>query len=116
MSYGFGRLNNLANRCHEIAKAHGFWDEGPLGPPIVHPGLFDDTRKMLSFMMLITTEVAEAAEAIRLGDRANFEEEMADICIRVFDTSAALGLNLEQAIVDKMEANEDRPRMHGKRA
>lgn len=106
MSYGFGYLNDLAARCHKTAREHGFWDDRDT----------DDVLHTLSELMLITTEVAEAAEAVREKDVDNFVEELADICIRVFDTAAARDLNLEQAIVDKMALNEERPRMHGKLA
>ena len=107
MGYGFGALNDYADRCFANAKAHGFHEKTPsLDRP-------EDTRHLLSWMMLITTEVAEAAEAIRKGDKENFAEELADICIRVFDSAAALGINLEQEIVNKMIRNEARPHMHG---
>ena len=109
MGYGFGQLNNYTYTAHKIAKAKGFWAEG-------EDGAFDDTRRMLSYLMLVTTEVAEAAEAVRHGDLENFKEELADICIRVFDLSEALNLNLEQEIVNKMIKNEKRPKLHGKRA
>ena len=106
MSYGFGKLNDYAHECHEIARAHGFWDER-------EPG---DVKSDLAALMLVTTEVAEAAEAVRVLDRPNLEEELADICIRVFDFAAGSGMNLEQAIVNKMRKNRERPHMHGKKA
>lgn len=39
--------------------------------------------------------------------------ELADIVIRVADTAGALGIDLERAILDKMEFNETRPFRHG---
>lgn len=108
MSLGFGRLNDLAERCHKIATDHGFHESKP-----VFGAQGQSSRHILSWLMLITTEVAEAAEAVRMGDKANFAEELADICIRVFDTAEALDVNLEQAIVDKMAKNERRAIRHG---
>lgn len=110
MSYGFGKLNEYAEEAHRTAREHGFHDDMPL------PDAWAEPRHVLSWLMLISTEVAEAAEAVRKDDPDNFREELADICIRVFDTAEALGINLEQAIVDKMAKNRDRARMHGKRA
>lgn len=104
------RLNDYARDCHTIARKHGFW---PSGAP---RELFDDVNLMLSKLMLVTTEVAEAAEAVRHNDRGNLVEELADICIRVFDLSAALNVDIEQEIADKMTLNEQRRHMHGKRA
>lgn len=106
MSFGFGYINDLVWRCHDYAKRQGFWDKADVA----------DVRHQLSTLMLVTTEVAEAAEAVRKGDAENLSEELADICIRVFDFAGALDINLEQAILDKMLKNEGRPRMHGKLA
>lgn len=73
-----------------------------------------DARHILSWLMLICTEVAEAAEEVRKGEsREKFTEELADVCIRTFDVAGMLGLNLEQAILDKLEKNKLRPRLHG---
>jgi NTP pyrophosphatase (non-canonical NTP hydrolase) len=108
MSYGFGKLNEYAERIYANAKAKGFHE---YAPEFGKAG--QDTRHILSWLMLVTTEVAEAAEAVRKGDKDNFSEELADICIRVFDCAEALGLNIEQEIVNKMERNEERPHKHG---
>jgi NTP pyrophosphatase (non-canonical NTP hydrolase) len=66
--------------------------------------------------MLVVTELAEAAEAVRHGDEANFKEEMADAYIRMLDmTGTFVGFDLEQEIENKMAVNEGRPQLHGKR-
>ncbi len=106
MSYGFGQLNNYAHSAHMNAVDKGFWEDVEL----------TDVRHLLSLLMLVNTEVSEAAEAVRKGDHLNLQEELADICIRVFDFAEGLGFNLEQAIVNKMQSNESRPRKHGKLA
>ena len=111
MSFGFGRVNELADQCHQIAFDHGFW------------GGFDalDTRHILALLALVGTEVSEGVEAIRKpkpteGPFGNLEEELADTIIRCFDIAAGLDFNIEQAIVDKMEVNRNRPYKHGKKA
>ena len=48
MSYGFGRLNELAERVHENAMDKGFWDHNPAG----------DVTGLLSLGALIHTEVS----------------------------------------------------------
>ncbi len=108
MSHGFGKLNEYVERVHTNAKAKGFHEHRPEFGKVGQ-----DTWHILSWLMLVTTEVAEAAEAVRNGDKENFAEELADICIRVFDCAEALGINLEQEIVNKMSKNEDRPHKHG---
>jgi NTP pyrophosphatase (non-canonical NTP hydrolase) len=108
MSYGFGKLNEYAERVYANATAKGFHE---YKPQFGKSG--QDVRHILSWLMLVTTETAEAAEAARKGDKENFAEELADICIRVFDCAEALGINLEQEIVNKMGKNEARPHRHG---
>lgn len=71
---------------------------------------------MLGKLMLVTTEVAEAAEATRKGDRENFEEELADIIIRVLDICGTMGIDIELSVAEKMAINENRPRLHGKQS
>ena len=73
---------------------------------------------VLSKLALIVEEVGEVVSAVRhMGqDQDNTGEELADICIRVFDLAVALDINLEQEIVNKMSVNEKRPMLHGKMA
>lgn len=66
-------------------------------------------------LMLIVTEVAEAMEAYRVGDKANFTEELADIIIRTLDLSGGLGIDIQLAVYNKMLVNFDRPFKHGKK-
>ena len=51
-------LNELATVCHGIAREKGFWDE---------------ERNIGEALMLIVTELAEAMEAHRKQDEANFQ-------------------------------------------
>lgn len=99
-------INSLVNQCHQTSTEHGFWDDLPV----------DDVMVVLAKLMLVVTEVAECAEALRDGDKYGIAEELADICIRVFDLSGAIGVDLGEAITTKMDKNKNRPRMHGKLA
>jgi len=65
-------------------------------------------------LMLVVTELSEAMEAYRYGDKPNFAEEIADSIIRLCDICGSIGIDIESAINDKMEVNKDRPRKHGK--
>lgn len=93
-------INKYVDAAHANAKEKGFHDE-PHNVP--------------TLLALVHSEVSEALEADRAGDPENFAEELADICIRVFDMSGALGIDLESAIDYKMAKNKQRPRKHGKR-
>ena len=65
-------------------------------------------------MMLVVTEIAEAVAGYQQGDKANVAEELADMMIRIADTARQEGLDLQQALLNKLAKNEQRPEMHGK--
>lgn len=94
----------MLDYCHRISKAHGFWKEenGKV------------SRNIPEALMLIVSELAEAMEAHRKGDMVEFNEELADVAIRLFDLCGGLGVNLEQEIDEKMKINVKRPFKHGK--
>lgn len=75
----------------------------------------EEQRDMtLGKLMLIVTEVAEAAEAVRHNDWSNFAEELADTLIRVLDLSSSMNIDIAMAVFEKMQVNEGRPDKHGK--
>ena len=80
------------------------------------PTEIEETDALLSKLMLVVTEVGEAAEAVRHHDRENFKEEMADTIIRVYDICGKMEIDLGRAIADKMAVNAGRPHKHGKHA
>ena len=77
-------------------------------------GFWDNPRETGTLIALIHSELSEALEADRKGDKENFAEEMADVLIRVGDLCGGLGIDLEAAVVRKMEKNQDREHKHGK--
>ena len=66
-------------------------------------------------LLLIHSEVSEAAEEIRKGNYYGFRFELADIIIRVLDLCDALKLNTDSLIAEKMVKNESREHRHGKK-
>jgi NTP pyrophosphatase (non-canonical NTP hydrolase) len=95
-------LNVLCKEAFETAKEKG-WHDQP--------------REMGTILCLIHGEVSEAMEADRRGegwDRVT--EELADVCIRIFDLCGSLNLDLEKAIIEKMEYNKTRSYKHGGKA
>jgi NTP pyrophosphatase (non-canonical NTP hydrolase) len=92
-------LNELAQLCHSIAKEKGFWEK---------------ERNIGEALMLIVTELAEAMEAHRKQDDANFKEELADSFIRLLDLCGGLGIDIEEEIYQKSIKNKNRPYKHGK--
>ncbi len=122
-------INDCVYNSYQTSLKHGFWD-----------GLdIDNITVLLSKLMLVVTEVAEAAEELRkptlihdvdveckgndtcqdwhfIPDMSKLSEEIADICIRVFDLAGAIGCDLQTAMQQKMIKNEQRPYKHGKLA
>ena len=92
-------LNELAQLCHSIAVEKGFWEK---------------ERNIGEALMLIVTELAEAMEAHRHQDDANFKEELADTFIRLLDLCGGLKIDIEQEIYQKAVVNKARPHKHGK--
>jgi NTP pyrophosphatase (non-canonical NTP hydrolase) len=117
-------INELATQIHENNKAKGF---------------YDGEKNIGEMLCLIHSEVSEALEADRKNEHTKnirvvngwvsdddftrsfkenvkdtFEDELADIMIRVMDLAAFKGINLEQHILAKMRFNSTREHKHGK--
>lgn len=114
-------LRDLVRDAHANSVSKGFHDEqGESGSVLA------TTRRDLARLMLITSEVAEAAEDVRVGAYAltfapngkptGLPSELADVVVRVADMCGALGIDLDEAVRVKMAYNASRPHMHGKRA
>lgn len=110
-----GSLNVLAADIAGVAADHGF--ESPTN-------LEDADQIRLAFekLCLIHSEVSEAVEVVKQkgleqDQRLNlFQEELADIIIRVMHMAASLSLDIGTVVIAKHHINIHRPRMHGKRA
>lgn len=94
-------INDLCKEAFETAKSKG-WHNEP--------------RETGTLLALIHSEVSEALEADRKGDKQNFEEELADTCIRIFDLCGSRGIDLEKAVKIKMDKNKGRSFKHGGKA
>lgn len=82
----------------------------------------DYATRVLALLALVTSEVSEAVEEVRLGNfRQRIENgkpeglpaELADVVIRVFDLAGGLGIDLVHAIETKIAYNATRPVRHG---
>jgi NTP pyrophosphatase (non-canonical NTP hydrolase) len=119
-------LNDLAQEIHNNAKSKGF---------------FDSEKNIGEMLCLIHSEVSEALEADRnnkycqknmnvvlgwVGDedfkeyyktniKGCFEEEMADVLIRILDLCAFKKIDIEAHIEAKMRINSLREHKHGKK-
>lgn len=81
----------------------------------ISKGFTTSWENMLVKLMLVVTEVSEAAEAYRDDDHAHFREEIADTMIRLLDICGTLNIDIETEIEKKMAINRKRPYKHGKK-
>jgi NTP pyrophosphatase (non-canonical NTP hydrolase) len=98
-------LNDMAREVLAINTANG-WN-------VLKPEEWDDTYKVPTVLALIHSEVSEALEGFRHGDKANFAEELADIQIRLLDCAGGLGIDLDAEVAAKMTKNRSRGFRHG---
>ncbi len=104
-------LNQLAHETFILACSHGFSSHEPLSP-----------KDIMSKLMLITTEVAEAAESVRNEEPVQYTvrekpigiaNELADVIIRTVELAHSLGIDIDHAVDAKHEYNKLRPYAHG---
>ena len=98
-------LNRLAWEINEINQSNG-WD-------LITSKDWENPYKIPCSLALIHSEVSEALEGFRVGDKRNVAEELADILIRTLDLAGGLDINIEFEIEAKLEKNRSRGFRHG---
>jgi len=107
------RLGAVLTEAHRVATSKGW-----------HAGAdWTDPQRQLAGLMLIATEIAEAAECVRVGHLSPMQgaggkpeglpSELADVVIRLGDFAGAMGIDLEAAVIEKQAFNRTRSHRHG---
>ena len=109
--------------AHRINVANGWWDDRRRLMTSGVPGA--QANVILACLALVTSEVAEAMEAVRKHDPATwsdadskdtFVRELAGAVVRCMDVAGELGLPLAEAIRAEIDANAARGFRHGGKA
>jgi len=107
----------------EINRNNGWWDARD---KVLESGMASAKQiVVLGCLGLVTSEVAEAMEAVRKQDPSKWNDwqtkdtlvrELAGTVVRCMDLAGRLDLNLGNAIIAELEANAGRGHMHGGKA
>jgi NTP pyrophosphatase (non-canonical NTP hydrolase) len=94
-------IKELEERMHAFVASKGWYDE--------------DSPKKQSARNLAISLAIEAAEVLehfqwhdKLNDSDSFAGELADVALYLLQLSSITGIDLEQAILDKLAENEAR--------
>jgi len=119
-------IKELCKKAHSMAKKKGFWDIETEIDNELKTSIYLSEEEIVKYrkninqafitqkLMLIVSELGEAVEALRNCNKENFEEEIADVFIRLGDFCGGYNIDIEKAIKKKMTVNEKRPYKHGK--
>lgn len=131
-------MKNLISQAHEMAKSKGFWEGERNKPEMLmlvvselaealealrkdHYADQDVVESLSHDLELDRTDEEFLLKAINWktsfeqGVKSSFEDELADVAIRLFDLCGGLGVDLEKHIELKMMYNSMRGYKHGKK-
>lgn len=114
---------SVQREAHRVNVANGWWEDRRKLVESRFPG--SQANVVLACLGLITSEVAEAMEAVRKHDPATWADaqtkdtlvrELAGCVVRCMDLAGELDLPLAEAIRAEIEANRARGHKHGGKA
>jgi len=128
-------MEKLIEKAHGVAKEKGFWDEERNVPEMLmlvvselsealealrknhycDPLQVDDLYDYIENDRLNAELVTTWKMGFELNIKSSFEDEIADVAIRLFDLCGGLKIDLEKHIEMKMKYNSLRPYKHGKK-
>ena len=115
-------ITDTAQAAHRVNVANGWWGDRN---DIATQSREAEAIVILSALGLVTSEVAEAMEAVRKHDPSMWSDtktkdtlarELGGAVVRIMDLAAWLGIDLGAAVVEEIEANATRGYKHGGKA
>lgn len=109
------QINDLVQEVYGTACAKGWWDEERSFPELIalcHSELseaLEDYRNGFAPAKMYYEEDPKSEK----GKPCGIPSELADVVIRIMDMCGHYNIDLEKAILEKMEYNQHRPRRHG---
>lgn len=83
------------------------------GWTVTTPEKWADENQVPADLALVHSEVSEALEAFRKGEKEAFAEELADVMIRLIGLAHGLEIDLAGELYAKVTKNAKRPYRHG---
>lgn len=130
-------MKDLVKKAHQVAKDKGFWDternvsemlmlivsEVAEAQEALRKNHFADPVTVADLSMDLELDRTDEEfllkalawkEKFQLIVKSSFEDEIADVAIRLFDLCGGMGIDLEKHIELKMKYNSMRGYKHGK--
>lgn len=120
-------INQLIKEAHQNSIAKGFYENGKglnIGEKIalMHSELSEaleaDRKNRYCEIDLSINNIEDDSNFVKYYSeyiKGTFQEEMADVVIRVMDLCGLKNIDLEQHIIAKMRYNKNREKYHGKK-
>lgn len=120
-------LSTIQKECFKIVKDKGFYDKWNRARNILRLAHSNNDFPVESFsanqemlidlaeFALMDSEIAEAMEEIRNGDRTKAVTELAGCVIRILCYCENQKYNLEEYIISELKRNETREKYHGRK-
>lgn len=110
-----GQITELIENAHDTAREKGWWNkEQDFGTLIAlcHSELSEDLEEYRNGRSYCEADRQQDEDG-EIKALKGIPDELADTVIRIFDMCGHYGIDLESAILEKMEFNKSRPHKHG---
>lgn len=111
-----GQITELVQEAHKTAIEHGWWETAPEFGTLIalcHSELSEALEEYRDGRSPEEIRKQHTTSTMMPGKTEGIPSELADTVIRIFDMCGYYGIDLEHAILQKMQYNKSRPYRHG---